>query len=278
LIWENDALIIINKEKREMPDKKNKKTAGKIEKTVKQQKTKKTVGPKTKYHSVTMEELLEATAHLGHLSRKWNPKMKKFIWQDKSGVHIIDLEQTVLLLDEACKMLEEEAARNKRIVIVGTKRQAKDVIKEVALKYEIGYVTGRWLGGLVTNWKQMKSRIDYLYKLKEEEEKGEWAHYTKKERLLKSREISKLERMLEGIDKFKNCPEILVIVDTQKEKTAIREGKIAELTVVGLTDTNADPNVVEYPIPINDDSHEAIRLVIEALGEAIGRGKKKIVN
>jgi len=114
--------------------------------------------------------------------------------------------------------------------------------------------------------------------LKEEEEKGEWAHYTKKERLLKSREISKLERMLEGIDKFKNCPEILVIVDTQKEKTAIREGKIAELTVVGLTDTNADPNVVEYPIPINDDSHEAIRLVIEALGEAIGRGKKKIVN
>ncbi len=252
-----------------------KKDEVKKDRVVSRKKAVKTVGPATKYHNVTMEALLEASAHLGHLSRKWNPKMKNFLWQDRGGVHIIDLEQTVLQLDEACKALEEAASKGKRIVFVGSKRQAKESVRNTAEKYGVGFVVGRWLGGLVTNWKQMKVRIDYLYKLKEEQEKGEWGHYTKKEKLLKSREIAKLERMLMGVDKLKACPEVLVVVDTQKEKTAIREGKKAGLMVIGLTDTNVDPGAVQYPIPVNDDSHEAIRLVIEALGEAVGRGRAK---
>lgn len=224
---------------------------------------------------VTAEELFEAGAHFGHTAKRWNPKMKKYIWGKKAGVHIFDLEKTVTKIDEACDALEKLAAEGKNIVLIGTKRQAKEAVSTVAKANRVGYVTERWLGGIVTNWKQVKGRIDKMTDLKKKREAGELKKYTKKEQILFDREIAKLEKFLGGLAELKTAPEVLVIVDTHKERSAVREAKNRNLTVIGIIDSNGNPDGLAHIVPMNDDATNAIGMVVKLFGEAIAAGKNK---
>ncbi len=228
----------------------------------------------TKTFKVSLEELLEAGAHFGHQARRWNPKMKQYIWTEKDGVHIFDLAKTAEKLEEACEYLKKAASEGKQVVLVGTKRQAGEIIKEVATKAEIPFVSERWLGGIITNWEQIKGRISKLADMKLKKEKGEFEMYTKKEKLLLDREIDKLEKFFGGLAGLTGKPEILFVVDTQKERVAVREAMNRGLVIVGLSDTNADPDKVDYLIPANDDALRSIKLIVETVGEAIAQGKK----
>lgn len=227
---------------------------------------------------VTAEELFEAGAHFGHTVKRWNPKMKKFIWGKKAGVHIFDLEKTVTKIDEACEALEKLAAEGKNIVLVGTKRQAKEVVQAVAKEIKVGYVTERWLGGIITNWKQVKSRIDKMIDLTKKREAGELKKYTKKEQILFDRQISRLEKFLGGLADLKIAPEVLMIVDTHKERSAVREAKNKSLPIIGLVDSNGNPDPIKHVVPMNDDATKAIEIVVKLFGQAITAGKAKIVD
>lgn len=224
---------------------------------------------------VSAEELFEAGAHFGHQVKRWNPKMKKYIWGKKAGIHIFDLEKTVTKLDEACDALTKLAAEGKNIVLVGTKRQAKDIVKAVAMENKIGYVTERWLGGIITNWKQVKTRIDKMLDLTKKREAGELKKYTKKEQILFDREIAKLEKFLGGLADLKIAPEVLVIIDTHKERSAVREAKNRGLTVIGVVDTNSNPDDINYAVPMNDDATKAIEIVVKQFGKAVAEGRIK---
>ena len=236
--------------------------------------TKKTV-PVVKKARVTAEELFEAGAYFGHTAKRWNPKMGKYIWGKKAGVHIFDLEKTVAKIDEACDALEKLAAEGKNIVLVGTKRQAKEVVVEVAKANKVGYVAERWLGGIVTNWKQVKTRIDKMLDLKKKREAGELKKYTKKEQILFDRDIAKLEKFLGGLADLKTAPEVLVIVDTHKERSAVREAKNKNLTVIGLVDTNSNHDGISYVVPMNDDATKAVEIVVKLFGQAIAAGRAR---
>ncbi len=229
----------------------------------------------SKLEVVTAEQLFEAGAHFGHQVKRWNPKMAKYIWGKKAGVHIFDLEKTAAEIEKACKALTELSASGKRIVILGTKRQAKEVVEAVAKKIGVAYVSERWLGGIVTNWKQVKTRIDKLADLKKKREAGELKKYTKKEQILFDREISRLEKFLGGLTELGNPPEVLIVVDTHKERSAVREAKNRGLVVFGIVDSNGNPDPIDYVIPMNDDATKAIELVINAFGKAIELGKIK---
>jgi small subunit ribosomal protein S2 len=191
-------------------------------------------------------------------------------------VHIFDLEKTVQAVSEAVEFLGKAVGEGKRIVIVGTKRQAKEVVRAVGSGLNVGIVTERWLGGTITNWNQIKSRIDRLAKLKSDKLSGKLDRYTKKERLLLDREIEKLERFYGGLAKLSGAPEVLVVIDTHKERVAVREARNRKITVIGVVDSNANPDLIDYPIPMNDDSAGAIEMVIGALGEAIAKGNKGV--
>jgi small subunit ribosomal protein S2 len=227
---------------------------------------------------VTAEDLFEAGAHFGHTVKRWNPKMKKFIWGKKAGVHIFDLEKTVTKIDEACEALEKLAAEGKNIVLVGTKRQAKEVVQSVAKEIKVGYVTERWLGGIITNWKQVKSRIDKMIDLKKKRESGELKKYTKKEQILFDRQISRLEKFLGGLADLKIAPEVLVIVDTHKERSAVREAANKNLPIIGIVDSNGNPDPIRHLVPMNDDATKAIEIVVKLFSQAIAAGKAKIVD
>ena len=224
---------------------------------------------------VSLEELLESGAHFGHLIKRWNPKMKEFIWTERDGVHIFDLAKTAKQIEAACKFLYQQAAEGKVIVIVGTKRQAKDVVREVAAAADLPFITERWLGGTLTNWQQVYTRIKKLNDWKDKREKGGFAKYTKRERLLIDREILRLERFFGGLSKLTREPDVLFVIDTHKERTAVREAKAKGLAVVGITDTNADPRLIDLPIPANDDALRSIKLIVELVGKAIAEGKKR---
>lgn len=224
---------------------------------------------------VTLEELLEAGAHFGHQARRWNPKMAEYIWAERDGVHIFDLAKTAEKLREVCEYLKQQAAEGKVIVLVGTKRQAGEIVKEVASKTGIPYVSERWMGGTITNWEQIKKRLDKLADMKAKRERGEFAMFTKKEKLLLDREIERLEKFFGGLAELKAKPDILFVVDTHKERVAVREAKSKGLIVVGMCDTNADPDKVDYLIPANDDALRSIKVIVEAVGAAIAEGRKK---
>lgn len=227
-----------------------------------------------KYTNLSPEQLFEAGAHFGHQIKRWNPKMAKYIWGTRGGVHIIDLEKTVNAVETAGEALEKLVAAGKRVVLVGTKRQAKEAVHKVAGELKIPQVTNRWLGGIITNWKQIKDRINKLDDLKKKRESGELKKYTKREQLEFDREISKLEKFFGGLSKLEGAPEVLVVVDTHKERSAVKEAIRRGLVVIGICDTNSNPDGIEYVIPMNDDSTNAIDLVISALGQAIARGKQ----
>lgn len=225
---------------------------------------------------VSAEELLERGAHFGHQARRWNPKMKPFLYKAQEGVHLFDLIKTKEALEAALKVLQEAARQGKVILFVGCKKQARDKIREVAEACGCPYVNERWLGGTISNFEQISKSLKKLADLKAKLAAGEYAKFTKKERLLIEREIARLERFFGGIANLNKIPDILVVIDTHKESGAVREAVRKGVEVVGIVDSNADPDLVTYPIPMNDDSTKAIEYVLDLMKEAVKEGTKSI--
>ncbi|MCO6185988.1 30S ribosomal protein S2 [Rhizobium sp. L1K21] len=215
----------------------------------------------------SMRQLLEAGVHFGHQTHRWNPKMKPYIFGDRNNVHIIDLGQTVPLLDQALKVVSDTVANGGRVLFVGTKRQASEIIADAAKRSAQYYVNARWLGGMMTNWKTISNSIQRLRKL-DELLAGEAQGFTKKERLNLEREREKLDRALGGIRDMGGTPDLMFIIDTNKEKIAIDEAKRLGIPVVAVIDSNCDPDVVDYPIPGNDDASRAIALYCDLIARA----------
>ncbi|MBE7026449.1 MAG: 30S ribosomal protein S2 [Ruminococcaceae bacterium] len=223
---------------------------------------------------ISMKQLLEAGVHFGHQTRRWNPKMAEYIFTERNGIYIIDLQKTVKKVEEAYNFIREVAANGDDILFVGTKKQAQDSIKEEALRVGMYYVNARWLGGMLTNFKTIKKRIDRLSQLNQMEENGTFDLLPKKEvsNLLAERE--KLEKYLGGIKEMKKLPGALFIVDPRKEKIAIAEAKKLGIPVVAIVDTNCDPEEVDYVIPGNDDAIRAVKLIAAAMANAIIEGRQ----
>ena len=223
---------------------------------------------------VSAEELLERGAHFGHQSKRWNPKMGQYLYGEEGGVHVFDLIKTKKLLEEALEFLKNAAEEKKSILFVGCKKQAQEKTREVAEITGSSYFTERWLGGTLTNFDQIKKSIKKLSDMKEKMTNGEYTSFTKKERLLIDREIARLERYFGGISKLEKVPDILVVIDTHKEESAIREANSKGIKIVGIVDSNADPEVINYPIPMNDDASKAVEYVLDLMKDAILEGKK----
>ncbi len=222
---------------------------------------------------VTMKELLEAGVHFGHQTRRWNPKMKPFIYHERNGIYIIDLHGTLRLVERAYEFVKETAAEGGQVLFVGTKRQGQESIQEAAEKCGMPYVVNRWLGGMLTNWQTISQRIDHLRELENAEERGEWERLTKKEALKLSRERDKLRHSLGGIMDMGGLPDIVFIVDAKREETAVAEAAKLEIPIVAVIDTNCDPEPIDYPIPGNDDAIRAIRLFANLISEAVQEGQ-----
>jgi len=223
---------------------------------------------------IKLKDLLEAGAHFGHQARRWNPKMEKYLFDVRDGIHVFDLAKTKEGLEKAADFVKELTAQGKKIIFVGTKRQAQAIIKEEAKKAGMPYVDQRWLGGTLTNWQEIKKRIDRLEEMREEREKGEYEKYTKKEQLLLDREISNLERKVGGLVSLEDLPAAIFVVDAKTEELAIREAKRKEIKVVAVVDSNSNPDLVDYLIPANDDAVGAIKLVVSAIAEAAKEGRE----
>ncbi|MCD6359505.1 MAG: 30S ribosomal protein S2 [Armatimonadetes bacterium] len=224
---------------------------------------------------VTMKELLEAGVHFGHQTRRWNPKMKPFIYHERNGIYIIDLHATLRLVEAAHEFVRGVAAEGGTVLFVGTKRQGQESIREAAERCGMPYVTHRWLGGMLTNFQTIHKRIEYLQELTKAEERGEWDRLPKKEVLRLRREREKLENSLGGIKEMNKPPDAMFVVDTRREETAVREANILGIPVVAVVDTNSDPEVIDYPIPGNDDAIRAIRLFAEMVASAIIEGRNE---
>lgn len=223
---------------------------------------------------VSMKQLLEAGVHFGHQTRRWNPKMAKYIFTERNGIYIIDLQKTVKKLDEACNFIRDISAQGKSVLFVGTKKQAQDSTKEEAVKSGAYYVNARWLGGMLTNFSTIKQRISRLKQLKTMEEDNTFDLLPKKEVIQLKLEIEKLEKFIGGIKDMKQLPGALFVVDPRKEKIAVSEAKKLGIPVVAIVDTNCDPDDVDYVIPGNDDAIRAVKLVCSAIGSAIIEGRE----
>ncbi len=223
---------------------------------------------------VSMKQLLEAGVHFGHQTRRWNPKMATYIYTERNGIYIIDLQKTVKNLEEAYSFVRQVAADGGNILFVGTKKQAQDAIKDEAERVGQYFVNSRWLGGMLTNFKTMRTRIDRLAQLKKMEEDGTFAMLPKKEVIKHQGEIAKLEKYLGGVKEMKKLPAALFIVDPRKERNAIAEARKLHIPVVAIVDTNCDPDEVDYVIPGNDDAIRAIRLIAAAMANAVVEGKQ----
>ncbi|HLE48478.1 MAG TPA: 30S ribosomal protein S2 [Patescibacteria group bacterium] len=223
---------------------------------------------------ISLEELVKTGAHFGHQVKRWNPRMEKFIHSSQNGVHIFDLIKTKECLGEALDVLRKSANEGKTIVLLGTKKQIKDKIKSVAEDAGVSYVNERWLGGTITNFEQVKKSSDKLEKLSKGLASGEYDTYTKKEKLLMEREIQRLERFFGGIKNMTKVPDLVFIIDIRKERGAVREASVKGVETIGIVDTNSDPNLVDYPIPMNDDAKKAIEYVLDLVSAAIKEGKK----
>ena len=218
---------------------------------------------------ITMKQLLEAGVHFGHQTRKWNPKMKKYIFAARNDIHIIDLQLTVGLVEEAYKFVVETVKAGKSILFVGTKKQAQEAIKEEATRCGQFYINSRWLGGTLTNFKTIRSRIDRLNKLQRMEESGDFDLLPKKEVLGLKKEMEKLEANLGGIREMKNLPGAMFIVDPHNEDIAVQEARKLHIPIVAITDTNCDPDLIDYVIPGNDDAIRAIKLISSVIANAV---------
>jgi small subunit ribosomal protein S2 len=219
-----------------------------------------------------MKALLESGVHFGHRTNKWNPKMRSYIFTERNGIHIIDLQQTVQLLDEAYEFIRDSVQNGGTVLFVGTKRQAQDTIREQAERCGMPYVTERWLGGTITNWFTIQKRIFELERLERMRDSGEINLLTKKEGLMIEREIARLEQRLSGIRTMKRLPDILFVVDVNREDTAVHEANLKEIPVVAMVDTNCDPKNIDYLIPSNDDAIRAIKLLVGKIADAVMEG------
>ncbi|MDQ1266105.1 MAG: ribosomal protein [Bacteroidota bacterium] len=223
-------------------------------------------------HYVEIEQLLEAGAHFGHLTRRWNPKMSQFIFNERNGIHIIDLRKTQVLVDLARDIVYDIAAQGKIIMFVGTKPLAKEVIEREAQRCDMNYVTERWLGGMLTNFTTIRKSIKRLATIDKMEVDGTFEKLTKKERLTLTRERERLRKFFGGIESMSRLPGALFIVDIKKEHIAVKEAKILGIPVIALVDTNCDPETVDYPIPANDDSVKAVEIISKVMADAIHQG------
>jgi small subunit ribosomal protein S2 len=223
---------------------------------------------------VTLGELLDAGVHFGHQSSRWNPKMFPYIYTEQNGIHVIDLVQTARLLTHAYNYVQKAAKEGKSFLFIGTKRQASAIIAEEAKKCNSHYVNNRWLGGILTNWSTVQSRVEYLKELNQKEEEGVIAQLPKKEAAILRRQLDKLRQNLGGLTEMTQVPDIAIVVDPKRESTAIAECKKLGITIISILDTNCDPNVVDIPIPANDDAVRSIKLIISTLSEAINNGKQ----
>ncbi len=222
-----------------------------------------------------IKKLLEAGVHFGHQTKRWNPKMKKYIFGERSGIYIIDLEKTVECLNVACDFLHDLAAGGKTVLFVGTKRQAQDVVEEQAKRAGMFFVRNRWLGGLLTNFQTVRKSVERLKAIERMSEDGTFADLTKKERARLTKEHEKLQRDLEGIRDMEKLPDAVIIVDSKREEIAVREANRLHIPIVGLIDTNCDPDVIDYPIPGNDDALKSVRFIIALLTDSLVEGRKK---
>ena len=223
---------------------------------------------------VSMKQLLEAGVHFGHQTRRWNPKMAPYIYTERNGIYIIDLQKTVKKLDEAYNFVRDVAANGGEVLFVGTKKQAGDSIKEEAERCGMHYVNARWLGGMLTNFKTIQKRIERLAQLRKMEEDGTFELLPKKEVVKLKLEIEKLEKFIGGIKQMKTLPAALFIVDPKKEKIAVSEARKLNIPIVAIVDTNCDPDEVDYVIPGNDDAIRAVKLIAGAMANAVMEGRQ----
>ena len=223
---------------------------------------------------VSMKQLLEAGVHFGHQTRRWNPKMAPYIYTERNGIYIIDLQKTVKKLEEAYNFVRDTAANGGTILFVGTKKQAQDSMKEEAERVGMYYVNARWLGGMLTNFKTMRTRIDRLAQLKRMQEDGTFDLLPKKEVMKHIGEMAKLEKYLGGVKEMNKIPSALFIVDPRKERNAIAEAHKLGIPIVAIVDTNCDPDEIDYVIPGNDDAIRAIRLIAATMANAVQEGKQ----
>ncbi|HSW90320.1 MAG TPA: 30S ribosomal protein S2 [Patescibacteria group bacterium] len=226
--------------------------------------------------TVSLETLLEAGCHFGHQARRWNPKMGRYIHSERGGVHIFDLAKTSLQLQEACEYLAEAAKNGKTVVFVGTKRQAQSIIRTEAGNAGAGYITNRWPGGLITNWEQVGKSVAKLNKFRAGKETGEFSKYTKKENVLIDREITRLDRFFGGVAFLTKIPDVLVVVDINKELVAVKEAIARGVFVIAIADSNTDPDLANIAIPGNDDAVGSIQLLVEKLAGAYKSGKQQV--
>ncbi len=222
----------------------------------------------------SMRQLLESGVHFGHQTRRWNPKMREYIFAERNGIHIIDLQQTVHLLQEAYSYSRSLAEQGRTILFVGTKKQAQEAVAEEAARCGMFYVNQRWLGGMLTNFSTIQQRLRRMLELENQVKSGELARRTKREGLHVQEEIAKLNRILGGVKGMHRLPDAVFIIDTKKERLAIQEATRLEIPVIALLDTNCDPDEVQYPIPANDDAIRAVRLLTSKIADAVIEGKQ----
>ena len=223
--------------------------------------------------SVTIKQLLEAGAHFGHQTSRWHPRMKTYIFTKRNGIHILDLEQTIAMLDKACEFVRQVVAEGGEILFVGTKKQAQETIEQEAQRCGMYYVNQRWLGGVLTNFATIQDRIDYLVRLEDQQAKGDFNRLPKKEALKLEKEIARLNQQMGGFKEMTRLPTALFIIDPTKEKIALAEANRMGIPVVAIVDTNCDPDNIDYPIPANDDAIRAIKLVCSKIADAVIEGK-----
>jgi len=221
---------------------------------------------------VSMKALLETGVHFGHRTGRWNPKMKPYIFTERNGVHIIDLQQTIAAIEGAHELVRDTVAAGGAVLFVGTKRQAQETITREAQRCGMPYVSLRWLGGTLTNWRTIRKRIDYLLNLEARRDRGDFELLTKKEALDLERQIEKLNRRLGGIREMRELPDLLFVADVQREIIAVKEANILDIPVVAIVDTNCDPDMIYHVIPANDDAIRAIRLITSKIADAVLEG------
>lgn len=224
---------------------------------------------------VSMKDLLEAGVHFGHQSRRWNPKMEPFIYHERNGIYIIDLHQSLRMLEEAYEFTRNMAAQGGALLFVGTKRQAQGAVQEAADRSGMPYVNNRWLGGMLTNFETMRKRVAHMEKLIRQRDEGEWDRLSKKEALWRSRELDKLQRVIGGIRNMTDQPRAMFAVDIKREEIAVLEANKLKIPVIAVVDTNCDPDYVNYIIPGNDDAIRAIRLVTGRMADAVIEGRQE---
>ena len=223
--------------------------------------------------TATIKELLEAGAHFGHQTSRWHPRMKKYIFTKRNGIHIIDLEQTASMLDKACQFVKQVASEGGKVLFVGTKKQAQSIIEEEAKRCGMYYINQRWIGGILTNFTTIQSRMDYLVRLEDQQAKGDFNRLPKNEALKLKEKIERLNKQMGGFKEMTRIPDAIFIVDPVKEKIALAEAQRMGIPVVALVDTNCDPDEVDYPIPANDDAIRAIKLMTTKIADAVIEGK-----